>query len=70
MTDVGSEPRDAAVALDAATGLRSGGELDLRDRSLYVNRELAWLDFNDRVLQLAEDESLPLIERVKFLAIF
>ncbi|MGZ4167314.1 MAG: polyphosphate kinase 1 [Solirubrobacteraceae bacterium] len=70
MTDVGSEPRDAAVALDAATGLRSGGELDLRDRSLYVNRELAWLDFNDRVLQLAEDESLPLIERLKFLAIF
>ena len=44
--------------------------LDLRDRSLYVNRELSWLDFNDRVLQLAEDESLPLIERLKFLAIF
>ena len=40
------------------------------DSSLYVNRELSWLDFNDRVLQLAEDESLPLIERVKFLAIF
>ena len=36
----------------------------------YVNRELSWLDFNDRVLQLAEDESLPLIERCKFLAIF
>ncbi len=43
---------------------------DLRDRSLYVNRELSWLDFNDRVLQLAEDDSLPLIERLKFLAIF
>ncbi len=38
--------------------------------ALYVNRELSWLDFNDRVLQLAEDESLPLIERLKFLAIF
>ena len=37
---------------------------------LYANRELSWLDFNDRVLQLAEDESLPLLERVKFLAIF
>ena len=37
---------------------------------LYINRELSWLDFNDRVLQLAEDESLPLIERLKFLAIF
>ena len=43
---------------------------DLTDSSLYVNRELSWLDFNDRVLQLAEDESLPLMERVKFLAIF
>jgi polyphosphate kinase len=43
---------------------------DLRDPELYVNRELSWLDFNDRVLQLAEDESLPLIERLKFLAIF
>ena len=43
---------------------------DLTASSLYVNRELSWLDFNDRVLQLAEDESLPLMERVKFLAIF
>ena len=42
----------------------------LDDPALYVNRELSWLDFNDRVLQLAEDESLPLIERLKFLAIF
>ncbi|MGH2916466.1 MAG: RNA degradosome polyphosphate kinase, partial [Solirubrobacteraceae bacterium] len=43
---------------------------DLTDPALYTNRELSWLDFNDRVLQLAEDESLPLIERLKFLAIF
>jgi polyphosphate kinase len=43
---------------------------DLSRPELYLNRELSWLDFNDRVLQLAEDESLPLIERVKFLAIF
>jgi polyphosphate kinase len=43
---------------------------DLADPSLFINRELSWLDFNDRVLALAEDESLPLIERVKFLAIF
>src|SRR5437763_1383797 len=42
----------------------------LRDPALFTNRELSWLDFNDRVLQLAEDESLPLMERVKFLAIF
>jgi polyphosphate kinase len=40
------------------------------DPSLYVNRELSWLDFNDRVLQLAEDERVPLLERVKFCAIY
>ncbi|HXB65530.1 MAG TPA: polyphosphate kinase 1 [Solirubrobacteraceae bacterium] len=42
----------------------------LRDPSLYINRELSWLDFNERVLQLAEDEQLPLLERVKFCAIY
>ncbi len=44
--------------------------LDLRDPGLYINRELSWLDFNDRVLELAEDPLVPLIERLKFLAIF
>ncbi|MCW2592411.1 MAG: polyphosphate kinase 1 [Mycobacterium sp.] len=36
----------------------------------YLNRELSWLDFNSRVLALAADPSLPLLERAKFLAIF
>src|SRR3954449_7324753 len=43
---------------------------DLEDSSLYFNRELSWLDFNDRVLQLAEDASVALLERAKFLAIW
>src|SRR4051795_11895047 len=43
---------------------------DLADPGLYINRELSWLDFNERVLELAEDRSLPLLERVKFSAIF
>src|SRR3984893_10373145 len=43
---------------------------DLQDPSLYLNRELSWLEFNDRVLQLAEDERVPLLERVKFCAIY
>ena len=36
----------------------------------YLNRELSWLDFNARVLALAEDPALPVLERAKFLAIF
>ena len=36
----------------------------------YLNRELSWLEFNDRVLALAEDRAQPLLERAKFLAIF
>ena len=42
----------------------------LDDPTLYLNRELSWLDFNERVLQLAEDERIPLLERVKFCAIY
>jgi polyphosphate kinase len=42
----------------------------LHDPALYLNRELSWLDFNERVLQLAEDERIPLLERVKFCAIY
>ncbi|MCW3009959.1 MAG: ppk1 [Solirubrobacterales bacterium] len=43
---------------------------DLKDPALYVNRELSWLAFNERVLELAEDEDQPLLERAKFAAIF
>ena len=48
----------AAVAAEA---------VDLEDSWLYFNRELSWMDFNDRVLQLAEDTSLPLLERAQVL---
>ena len=41
-----------------------------RSGTHYINRELSWLDFNERVLRLAEDGFTPLLERAKFLAIF
>jgi polyphosphate kinase len=43
---------------------------NFKDPSLYLNRELSWLQFNTRVLKQAKDESLPLFERLKFLAIY
>jgi polyphosphate kinase len=43
---------------------------DLEDPRLYNNRELSWIEFNARVLELAEQEDMPLLERLKFVAIF
>jgi polyphosphate kinase len=43
---------------------------DLDDPRLYNHRELSWIEFNARVLELAEQDDAPLLERVKFIAIF
>jgi polyphosphate kinase len=64
LTQTGREQHEARSTAPA------GGEEPLHDPSLYINRELSWLDFNDRVLQLAEDERLALLERLKFCAIY
>jgi len=61
VTDVTSPPETTATAEPEVP--------DLDDRSLYFNREHSWMEFNDRVLQLAEDPDVPLLERLKFLAI-
>lgn len=58
---------DSAVAAPPAA--TPTAMTDLPDER-YLNRELSWLDFNARVLALADDNSLPLLERAKFLAIF
>jgi polyphosphate kinase len=61
------EPRPVPSSPPAVTPSESITDLP-DDR--YLNRELSWLDFNARVLALAEDSSQPLLERAKFLAIF
>src|SRR5215211_5120357 len=68
------EPPDvqhaAAETIEPVATRAESEAVDLEGSSLYFNRELSWLNFNDRVLQLAEDSSVPLLERVKFCAIW
>ena len=53
------------------TGTKSVDKaIDLNDPKYYFNRELSWLEFNRRVLAEAMDERTPLLERLKFMAIF
>ena len=54
--------------MEAVTAPSEAPSLDSPE--LYSNRELSWLQFNERVLELAEDERTPLLERVKFCAIY
>jgi polyphosphate kinase len=68
-------PQDPISAVPAPPELEQPEEARTRGPNLeepqyYFNRELSWLDFNERVLQLAEDASVPLMERLKFAAIF
>ena len=44
--------------------------LQLKHHYEYIDRDISWLDFNYRVLQEAKDPTVPLIERIKFLAIY
>src|SRR5262245_15362397 len=48
----------------------NGTPVHLDDPSLYFNRELSWLEFNRRVLEETQDPTVPLLERLKFAAIF
>ncbi|MET0450741.1 MAG: RNA degradosome polyphosphate kinase [Mycobacterium sp.] len=75
VTEAEARPADADwVSDDSTPDAPPAPTADAIDDSLpddrYLNRELSWLDFNGRVLALAADPSLALLERAKFLAIF
>ncbi|MEU6696821.1 RNA degradosome polyphosphate kinase [Pseudonocardia sp. NPDC046786] len=63
-------PGAAPIAPPAGATTPASAVPDVLPEDRYLNRELSWLDFNARVLALAEDASQPLLERAKFLAIF
>jgi len=58
------------MVIDNIKQILGSSSQDLSDPDLYINRELSWLRFNDRVLEEAQDKTHPLFERIKFLAIF
>jgi polyphosphate kinase len=62
--------RENASEPEASVITRAMEATDLSDPALYLNRELSWLEFNRRVLAQATDAEVPLLERVRFLAIF
>lgn len=59
-----------AAVTDATTNRKRPARKELKADEEFFNRELSWLSFNERVLQEAEDLSVPLIERMRFLGIF
>ncbi|MDT8441916.1 MAG: polyphosphate kinase 1 [Desulfuromonadales bacterium] len=66
----GQTPSAAATTpTDVHPGATATGDDDLDAAELYLNRELTWLEFNQRVLHEARDPRNPLLERVKFAAI-
>ena len=61
--ELGAKDGDVAAESDSAS-------LPLLEPEMFINRELSWLDFNNRVLYEAKESTNPLLERVKFAAIF
>ena len=79
ITDTGPSAASAASAPADATSppglpsigpVRTGPMATLSDPGRFINRELSWLDFGGRLLDLVADRRFPLLERVRYLAIF
>ena len=67
---VASQPLAPGMLRDSDGQANGVAAPSLDSPNLYINRELSWLEFNRRVLEEARDPDVPLLERLKFLAIF
>ncbi len=65
-----SGTQDSKLSNVTSTSKLAASELHISDSQWYLSRELSWLEFNRRVLHEALDKRTPLLERLKFLAIF
>src|SRR6266496_1416994 len=66
----GTRSAETSAVPSGAPGPAQPDSVHVPDPDRFSNRELSWLAFNARVLTLAEDQRQPLLERIKFLAIF
>jgi len=66
-TDKSIQKKEPAVKAPAVV---QKAEINLNNPALYINRELSWLDFNERVLEEAQDQLTPVLEKLKFASIF
>ncbi len=67
---MGSPANSLRLSGEAAQRTPAPNRPDVHETSRLLNRDLSWLEFNRRVLQLAQDDRTPLLERVRFLGIF
>ncbi|MCD8338881.1 MAG: polyphosphate kinase 1 [Burkholderiales bacterium] len=65
-----TEASKKAAAKTVESVVKKIKPISLNDPSLYTNRELSWIEFDRKVLETAEDETIPLLSRISFLSIF
>ena len=69
-TDASDKVAESTAKTEAKGNKKAVKKVDLNNPALFLNREISWIEFDRKVLETAMDKKVPLIDRVKFLAIF